>query len=65
VRADGGPLKDGTERCPNCQQKGQCEISAAESGADRHTFGCNNINCRVRRYYVEPDTDRSEGGDVA
>jgi hypothetical protein len=52
----------GIKRCPNCRKKGQLEISASESGADRHTFGCINDNCRVRRYYVDTRTGRSEEG---
>ena len=51
----------GTDRCPNCQQKGYPDIAASESGADYHTWQCSNSNCRVARYYVEPGNEQPEG----
>lgn len=51
---------DGSDLCPNCQQKGYPDISASESNAKYHTWQCSNSNCMVARYYVEPGGDRSD-----
>lgn len=48
----------GTEHCPNCQKKGTHDISHLENGSEYDTWQCVNDNCRVGRYYVEPEADR-------
>lgn len=53
----------GTDCCPNCRQKGHADISAAESGGEYDTWMCDNGNCRVARYYVEPITEQSNADD--